>query len=243
MPKIFFISDLHLCEAEPRITRIFLDFLRHQARQAQALYILGDLFEAWVGDDDLSPFNLAIIQALRETTDSGLPVYFMRGNRDFLIGKAFAQTTGVRLLADTAVIDLYGVSTLLLHGDSLCTLDKKHQQTRLITLNPLCQWLALRLPLSWRKRIGAWMRDKSRQHHRHIADYIMDVDPQTVTRVMQSHRTPRLIHGHTHRPAIHSLPDGERIVLGAWHEAGSVLVCDNQQNCQLQKLMGDPLHS
>jgi UDP-2,3-diacylglucosamine hydrolase len=233
MPRIFFISDLHLCEAEPQITRIFLNFLQHQARQAEALYILGDLFEAWVGDDDLSPFNLAIIQALRETTDSGLPVYFMRGNRDFLIGKIFAQKTGVRLLADTAVIDLYGVSTLLLHGDSLCTLDKKHQRTRLITLNPLCQWLALRLPLSWRKRIGAWMRGKSRQHHRHIADYIMDVDPQTVTGIMQSHGTPRLIHGHTHRPAIHPLPDGERIVLGAWHESGSVLVCDSQRNCQL----------
>lgn len=237
MPKIFFISDLHLCEAEPRITRIFLNFLRHQARQAQALYILGDLFEAWVGDDDLSPYNLTIIQALRETTDSGLPIYFMRGNRDFLIGKAFAQRAGVHLLADTAVIDLYGVSTLLLHGDSLCTLDKKHQQLRLITLNPLCQWLALRLPLCWRKRIGAWIRARSRQRSRHIADYIMDVNPQTVTRVMQSHQTLRLIHGHTHRPAIHSLPDGERIVLGAWHEAGSVLICDSQQEgCRLQTL-------
>jgi UDP-2,3-diacylglucosamine hydrolase len=237
MPNIFFISDLHLCEAEPRATDIFLDFLQHQAREAEALYILGDLFEAWVGDDDHCAFNLKIITALRDATQSGLPIYFMRGNRDFLIGKQFMQQSGVRLLNDPTVINLYGVRTLLMHGDSLCTLDTQHQRTRRFTLNPFCQWLGLRLlSLNCRKRLGAWMRGKSRGHLRQIDEDIMDVYPPTVTKAMNDHQASRLIHGHTHRPAIHTLAAGERIVLGAWHEAGNALICDEQQNCYLQAL-------
>lgn len=234
MTTTLFISDLHLQADDPKSTEIFFRFLRHEAYRAKALYILGDLFEVWVGDDDLSPFNLQIMQALKQATEDGLPIYFMRGNRDFLIGKNFAQKTGIKILADPTVINLYGVRTLLMHGDSLCTFDEKHQKTRRFSLNPVCQWLALQLPLRLRRRAGVWLRGKSRQHHRHTAEYIMDVSPETVAKVMQTHQTARLIHGHTHRPHIHALPNGQRIVLGAWHDGGSVLVCNDQQDCVLK---------
>ncbi len=235
MSETFFISDLHLHLEDPQTLEIFLQFLQHRALKADALYILGDLFEAWIGDDDLSPFNLQVMQAINQAVRSGLPVYFMRGNRDFLIGKRFAKKTGVKLLADPHLIELYGVRTLLMHGDSLCTFDIKHQKARRFTLNPLCQWLALQLPLPLRRRAAVWLRSKSRSHHHSGEDYIMDVSPATVDEVMNAHQASRLIHGHTHRPAFHATLMGERIVLGAWHETGSLLVC-NQQGCQLQTL-------
>jgi len=236
MSVTFFISDLHLQAETVQTTDLFLQFLASRAREAEALYILGDLFEVWVGDDDLSAYHLKIIEALRQATDSGLPIYLMRGNRDFLIGKKFARKTGIQLLNDPTVIDLYGVRTLLMLGDSLCTLDIQHQKTRRFTLNPICQWLALRLPLSWRRRAGVWLRTKSRRHHQHTDNRIMDVNPVTVTEMMRTHQVSQLIHGHTHRPAIHSLPLGKRIVLGAWHQSGSVLQCDAQKNCVLEAL-------
>ena len=231
-PAIF-ISDLHLQAEQPRIAEIFLRFLQTEARKAQELYILGDLFEAWIGDDDLSPFNLKIVQALREATQSGLPIYFMRGNRDFLIGKRFAEKTGVKLLDDPTVIDLYGSRTLLMHGDSLCTLDEKHQKWRPITLNPTYQKIALLLPLALRRKIGRWLREQSGKHQQCLASHITDVDPNTVEQIMQTYQVTRLIHGHTHRPAIHSLTAGQRIVLGAWHSAGNALYC-NSTSCELR---------
>lgn len=235
MSWTIFISDLHLQANEPHIAEIFLDFLHHEARKADALYILGDLFEAWIGDDDLSPFNLQIIQALKQATLSGLPIYFMRGNRDFLIGKRFIEKSGVKLLADPTLINLYGTPTLLMHGDSLCTLDQKHQKWRQMTLNPTYQKLALLLPLSLRLSIARWLRKQSGQHQRNLADYITDVNPEAVAQAMQAHQVARLIHGHTHRPAIHSLPTGQRIVLGAWHHAGNALYC-NESVCELKNL-------
>lgn len=236
MSCTLFISDLHLQADEPQIAEIFLRFLETEARQARELYILGDLFEAWIGDDDLSPFNRKIIQALRQATESGLPIYFMRGNRDFLIGKRFAKQTGVKLLNDPTVIDLYGVPTLLMHGDSLCTLDEKHQKWRQATLNPTYQKLALLLlPLAVRRKIGRWLRKKSGMHQKNLAESITDVNPETVIQVMQTYQATQLIHGHTHRPAIHSLPAGQRIVLGAWHAAGNALYC-NSNLCELRDL-------
>ncbi len=236
MRKILFISDLHLQASEPRITEIFLQFLSGPALEAEALYILGDFFEAWIGDDDLSSYNLIIINAIHQATKKGLPIYFMHGNRDFLIGKNFARRTGISLLPDPTVIELFGVRTLLMHGDSLCTFDIKHQKARRFTLNPCCQWLALRLPLWVRRRGGQWLRGKSRRRLHHTENYIMDVNPEAVDKVMQSYQAQQLIHGHTHRPAIHNLAHGKRIVLGSWHQAGSVLICTDQGNCELKSL-------
>lgn len=232
---ILFISDLHLQADEPKITATFLRFLQERAVNANALYILGDLFEAWIGDDDRSEFNLDIMHALKQATQSGLPIYFMRGNRDFLIGKEFIKKTGMTLLPDPAIIDLYGVKTLLMHGDSLCTLDEKHQKWRRITLNPVWQRLALCLPLALRRHIGGWLRGKSRRHQNNMADYILDVTIEAVRDVMQTHQATQLIHGHTHRPGIHTAVFGKRLVLGAWHDHGSVLCCD-ETGCELQML-------
>lgn len=232
-----FISDLHLHPDQPQITSIFLQFLQHEAMTADSLYILGDLFEAWIGDDDLNPFTQQIIQALRQVTQSGLPVYFMRGNRDFLIGKQFARHTDVKLIPDPTVIDLYGKKTLLMHGDSLCTADVKHQLWRKISLARYNPYLALWLPLTWRRKIGRWLRGQSRQHQYTLPDHIMDVTEYEVRRMMDSYQVTQLIHGHTHRPRIHQVAlntcSGQRIVLGAWHEIGNVLRCDNQGNCVL----------
>lgn len=236
MAKIFFISDLHLQESEPEITEIFLRFLRGQAHEAEALYILGDLFEVWVGDDDLSAFNVQIIQALKQATQRGLPIYFMRGNRDFFIGRKFAKKTGVKIIADPTLIDLYGVPTVLMHGDSLCTFDLKHQKTRRYTSNSFYKWVVLQLPLSLRRRAGVWLRGKSQGHQKHTENYIMDVNPETVNQVMQEHQATQLIHGHTHKPKIHTLEWGQRIVLGAWHHTGNVLICDASQGCELHTL-------
>lgn len=230
-----FISDLHLEADQPRIPSLFLQFLNERAREIDALYILGDLFEAWIGDDDQSAFNLQIIQALKAVTQVGIPVYFMRGNRDFLVGHRFASQAGVTLLKDPTVIDLYGIRTLLMHGDSLCTLDKKHQRVRRFTSNRFCCWLGTRLlSLSLRRRLGGLWRKKSQQHHQYLEDNVMDVHPDAVTRTMRAYHATRLIHGHTHRPGIHAVAQGERIVLGAWHDTGNVLVCDPSGQCELQ---------
>jgi UDP-2,3-diacylglucosamine hydrolase len=226
----FFISDLHLQASQPDIAEIFLNFLARDVKEADALYILGDLFEAWIGDDDLSSFNQQILQALKQATQNGLPIFFMHGNRDFLIGKKFAQYTGVHLLPDPSVINLYGRRILLMHGDSLCTFDIKHQRLRQIMHNPYYQWLALLTPLSLRRRIGQWWRQQSRRHISENNRYIMDVNQKTVMEVIQEYQVPLLIHGHTHRPAIHPLGDAQRIVLGAWHHQGNALVIDQNNN-------------
>ncbi len=226
-----FISDLHLQPDQPHIAKIFLQFLQEQASQATRLYILGDLFEAWIGDDDLNAFNLQIIQALKQAAQTGLSIYFMRGNRDFLISKKFSSSAGITLLTDPSVIDLYGKRTLLMHGDSLCTLDRKHQRFRRVTHHPFFHKLVLSLPLKWRRQIGAWLRQQSRQHQSQLSDSIMDICQETAASQMQTYQTPLLIHGHTHRPGFHQLEfnnqSGQRIVLGAWHHAGHVLACSH----------------
>ena len=223
MPTLF-ISDLHLCASQPKITENFFYFLEHIAIKADALYILGDFFEYYVGDDDNSPFLQSIIAVLAKASDQGLPIFLMRGNRDFLMNKRFAKRAHVTLLRDPTVITLYQQRTLLMHGDSLCTLDRAHQRFRKLTNNRLARKLFLWLPLSLRQKIGNHFRWVSETRHKLQSSESMDVYEKTVLQKMKKYRTPRLIHGHTHQPAIHALPEGkERIVLAAWHDRGNYL--------------------
>jgi len=222
-----FISDLHLNGAQPEITKQFVDFLRGAARGAEHLYILGDLFEFWIGDDDPDPAYARIQDELRALTRSGVPCSIMHGNRDFLLGKQFCARTGCQLLHDGTVIDIYGRRVLLTHGDVLCTDDRAYQRLRRIVRNPLVQWLFMRLPLTRRERIATRIRAGSQMHTQAAAPTIMDVNDSAVARAFAQTQTPIMIHGHTHRPAIHRYPTDQgtniRIVLGDWYKQGSVL--------------------
>ena len=223
-----FISDLHLDGSRPDITEQFLNFLEGEARQAGSLYILGDFFEVWIGDDDDDPHHARVMDGLRKLTAAGVPAFFMHGNRDFLIGKRFAERTGVQLLPDPKVVDLGGSPTLLMHGDTLCTDDLQYQRARRFMRNPLVQGIYLALPLSLRRRIAAYARAKSRADTAGKAGEIMDVNRRTVESVMLQYGVRRLIHGHTHRPAIHRFKAAggkgmERIVLGDWYDQSSIL--------------------
>jgi len=230
LKKTIFISDLHLDESHPEITRGFLHLLQQCDSNVDALYILGDLFEVWIGDDNNSNFQDTIISALKSATDKGLRIYFMFGNRDFLIGKRFLNATGCELLPDEAKINLYSQQVLLMHGDTLCTRDVAYLKARKFAHNPLVQKLFLALPLSLRKYIACRLREKSMAHTSSAASDIMDVTQSEVERVMTSHNACYLIHGHTHQPAFHEFhlnhSPALRIVLGAWHERGNMLVWD-----------------
>lgn len=240
---ILFISDLHLQPQQPQIVELFLAFLRQQAAQAQALYILGDFFETWIGDDDQTPFQQQIQSALKTLTQT-VPVYMIHGNRDFLLGQRFMQQTGCRLLSDPTKIQLFDVPTLLMHGDTLCTADIKYQKFRHWVRKPWLQKLFLMLPLQQRRKIAERMRQGSRQHVNRVTDDIMDVTATEVERVMVQHQVQQLIHGHTHRPALHSMrlngQPCQRIVLGAWHQKGSVLICLPQQPPDLKEFTSLP---
>lgn len=229
--KTLFISDLHLEENQPDIANLFVDFMQAEAIKADALYILGDFFEAWIGDDDLTPFHQKIISVLRVATQKGLPIFIMHGNRDFLLGKRFLRATGCQLLPEEKVINLYGTPTLLMHGDSLCTRDIKFMKYRKKSRTWLYKTLASLKSLKSRRAIAANMRASSKKHMRNAPDYIMDVTPEEVDRVMQKQNVQHLIHGHTHREGVHhfTLNDqpASRTVLGAWHEQGYVLECDS----------------
>ncbi|MEZ5613988.1 MAG: UDP-2,3-diacylglucosamine diphosphatase [Rhodocyclaceae bacterium] len=232
-----FISDLHLCPSRPRTSRLFLDFLAGPARQARALYILGDLFEYWAGDDDLDDaFVAGHCKALGELSACGVRIFFMAGNRDFLAGDGFARAAGLTLLPEPAVIDLAGRPTLLLHGDTLCTDDAAYQTFRSEVRSPEWRRSFLALPLAQRKaRIEALRRESEAQKRAKPLE-IMDVNPAAVSRTLTFQRCARLIHGHTHRPAHHRFEiDGrpcERWVLPDWDETGGYLSCD-EQGCRL----------
>ena len=235
-----FISDLHLDPQRPAVTRLFLDFLEQRAVNAEALYILGDLFEVWVGDDDKTELNQQVTGALQALSQRGIPVYLLHGNRDFLLAKGFASASGTRLLPETMVIDLYGTPTLIMHGDVLCTDDINYQRFRAWVRSPFWQNVLLRLPLALRRRLARKIRNYSQKVVREKADFITDVNPKAVANAMRSYQVRRLIHGHTHRPDIHKwLLDGEsvqRIVLGDWYQQGSVLCCD-ARGCRLETLL------
>lgn len=201
------------------------------AKEATALYILGDFFDAWIGDDDDTPEYQTIIQALREYQDKGTRLFFMHGNRDFLIGEDFAQRTGAELLSDPTVINLNQGPTLLMHGDSLCTRDTEYMNFRQMVRQPIWQAEVLKKPLDERKAIAAHLKATSQSMNSIKAEEIMDVTPEEVVKEMSKHNTQRLIHGHTHRPARHALSvnqqTAERIVLGDWHKNGWYLCADN----------------
>ena len=222
-----FIADLHLQTEEPAITAGFLHFLQDEARTAHALYILGDLFEAWIGDDDPNPLHREMAAAIKALVDSGVPCYFIHGNRDFLIGKRFARESGITLLPEEKVLELYGRNVLIMHGDTLCTDDTGYLAFRAKVHTPWIQTLFLALPLFIRSRIAAKMRAGSKSANSSKSMTIMDVNAQAVVEVMEKHHVQWLIHGHTHRPDVHQLTaNGEpahRVVLGAWHSEGSMV--------------------
>ncbi|KJG11264.1 UDP-2,3-diacylglucosamine hydrolase [Photobacterium kishitanii] len=225
-----FISDLHLSAERPDITACFLRFMAQETHAIDALYVLGDLFEMWIGDDEDSPFLQQVKQAFKTLTDAGTPCYFIHGNRDFLIGKRFSRETGIIVLPEHTVVDLYGTPTLILHGDTLCIEDQAYQRYRKKVHNPVIQWLFARLPLSYRIKVGDKFRQSSGKNNQAKSQSIMDVTEAEVIRIMRDANVTQMIHGHTHRPDIHNLNiDGlpaQRIVLGDWYDHGSVLVYD-----------------
>lgn len=227
---ILLISDLHLEEKRPDITRAFLRFLETRAIQAEALYILGDFFEVWVGDDGMTPYQHEIAGALKTLSLRGTRIYLMHGNRDFMIGKAFCREAGCTLLADPHIAQLAGERVLLMHGDSLCTRDEGYMRLRRWLRNPISLLILHNLSLAKRQKLAQKLRSSSKEETRMKASDIVDVTPDEVARVMQRYNVRTLIHGHTHRPATHSLLiDGQparRIVLGDWDRQGWALQVD-----------------
>jgi len=227
---VLFISDLHLDPERPDATRRFIDLMQHDARRAERVYILGDLFEAWVGDDDDDPRLLPIIGALADLTRSGVACFFMHGNRDFLVGAGFATRTGCRLLGDYETIDIYGEQLLLTHGDLLCTDDTRYMTLRATVRDAGWQRDFLAKSLAERRRIATDLRALSQAEIAGKSETIMDVNTATVARTMRDFGVRTLLHGHTHRPGIHRFTldghDAARIVLGAWYEQGSVVRWD-----------------
>jgi len=223
-----FISDLHLSEDRPAANERFFSFLEKEARGADALYILGDFFEYWIGDDDLAhPFNAVIAGLLQGVSRSGVPLYFMHGNRDFLVGQGFCDATGARLLDDPTVVDLAGEKTLLMHGDTLCTDDLDYQNWRRTARSAEFQRGFLAKSIAERRHAVLGMREKSRQVVEAKPAEIMDVNEGAVRDAMQRHGVKRLIHGHTHRPGHHRVDlegaRGERWVLPDWYGRGGYL--------------------
>ena len=232
--RTLFIADLHLSTTRPDITAAFLRFLRQQAAGCDALYILGDLFEVWIGDDNPEPLLDEVAHGLKTLSDQGTRLYFCHGNRDFLLKSAYAKRAGFSLLAPHTVVDLYGTPTLLMHGDSLCTLDVGYQKFRQWWDQPWWQWLILHLPLWYRQHLARKARRTSASDKMAKSAAIMDVTPDEVPRVMQQHQVTHLIHGHTHRPQVHhvTLADdttGYRYVVGDWYEQSSVLIVTPEQ--------------
>lgn len=226
---ILFISDLHLSFDKPQITRHFIHFLQTTARQASALYILGDLFDAWVGDDDFTATSAKVRRELKQLTDTGVNVYLQRGNRDFLIGERFARGTGVVLLDDYAVIELEGQRTLLTHGDLLCTDDEAYQAFRTVSRTQAWQQNVLSKPLWLRLLVARWYRLRSFWHKLKKSEEIMDVNAAAVNAVMTQYGCSQLIHGHTHREGKQDFVlNGQaatRLVLAPWSNAGGRVLC------------------
>lgn len=225
-----FISDLHLEADRPEIGDQFLALLDGEAQDAEALYILGDFFEAWVGDDDPDEYYASIKKSLRTLVDQGVPIYFIHGNRDFMIGEKFAEETGVTILADPCPVELYGKRVLLSHGDALCVDDVEYQQVRAMTRNPEWQAMVLAKPLEERLAMAQHALAQSVARNATLDQEIMDVNAEEVRKVIGEHGVDILLHGHTHRPDIHEVEVDDRIarriVLGDWYDQGSILRWD-----------------
>jgi UDP-2,3-diacylglucosamine hydrolase len=227
-----FISDLHLEDSRPEITGSLLGFLSSETCiNANALYVLGDLFEFWIGDDVVTETASKVAAAFHQLDEKGVPCLFMHGNRDFLIGESYAAAAGLELLPESVRINLYGIETVLLHGDTLCTDDQAYQQFRQQVRNPQWQKSFLAMPLERRLEMALSARDASMKHTTTAEASIMDVNESAVLAAFEEHGVTQMIHGHTHRPAVHDyhLPngvDGQRIVLSDWYESGTVLRVD-----------------
>ncbi len=228
--RSLFISDLHLTPGRPDITRAFLCFLEQNAPAAEKLYILGDFFEYWIGDDVMDEFHLQIAEALRKLSERGVEIFFMHGNRDFLVGNRFCELSGCISLSDPSCISLGGKPVVLVHGDSLCTLDASYMKFRRIVRNTLIQKLFLSLPKKIRRRLADRLRERSMTAARGKSLSTMDVTPDAVTDILKQYQCQTLIHGHTHKPDVHNLGSGlQRIVLGDWDTHGWVLEHANNQ--------------
>jgi len=226
--QTLFFSDLHLSASTPVIAKNYLALLQKEGIKSEAIYILGDFFEYWLGDDGITPEHQPILGALRHLSDSGIPLYFMHGNRDFLIGDTFAELTGCTILSDPTVIDLYGTPTLLMHGDLLCTDDIEYLAFREQVRNPAWQQHFLSLDMNARIEMAKQARDASKSSMQNKSEEIMDVNQATVEDYMNNAKVTHMIHGHTHRPAIHSFDingdTAQRIVLGDWGDKPSYLI-------------------
>jgi len=239
---ILFVSDTHLSADRPERVEAFLDFLATAAPKAEALYLLGDVFDLWLGDDDLAPPNGEIVAGLAAVTGGGLPVFALHGNHDFLLGPGFAQASGCRILSDPAVLDLYGEGVLASHGDYLCTDDTEYLAWRAYSRSPAVQQAFLAQPLAARRAQAAVIRDKSRARARMKPQEILDVNLGAVTGALREHRVLLLVHGHTHRPGAYPVEvdgaTGERVVLGDWYEGDSVLVWspEGHRHCRVREL-------
>ena len=233
-----FISDLHLQEDRPDITQAFIGFLDTTAKEAERLYILGDLFEAWIGDDLKTELSLIIKEKLSLLNDSSTIIFAMHGNRDFLIGEKFCEDTGITLLDDPCKLELFGKATLLMHGDLLCTKDVDYQEFRNASRDPQWRKEFLNKPIEEREKIAKELRSASKRATNLKNEEIMDVSPEAVEEIMASYNTQLLIHGHTHRPKVHSLKingtSAQRIVLGDWDQSAWYIWMDDE-SCQLKK--------
>ncbi len=236
--SIFFISDLHLEEKRPDITQAFLNFMDAIQDQAEQLYILGDFFEAWIGDDENTELQVSIKSRLKAFTEAGKPLYFMHGNRDFLIGKLFEEETGAKILDDPTTVELAGEQVLLMHGDSLCTGDTSYMKFRATIRNPAFLEPFLKRPIEERKITAQQLRAMSQANNQGKSQEIMDVTPDEVIKEMAAHQVKTLIHGHTHRPMTHDIDlNGEsarRVVLGDWDSHVWYLRIDGQNEYQLK---------
>jgi UDP-2,3-diacylglucosamine hydrolase len=240
-----FISDLHLDGSRPHITRLFVEFVRNEAAHAKALYILGDLFEAWIGDDAGDETADQVADALTGLHARGVPCFYIHGNRDFLLGDAYARRARMTLLPDPSVVEIEGEKILLMHGDTLCTDDGPYQAFRAQSHTPVWQRAFLARPVAERQAFAAQARAESQRYTRSVGDAITDVNDEAVRRVLRISAVARLVHGHTHRPAVHALElDGkpaQRTVLGDWYEQGSVLRADSARGMEMSALDAGPI--
>lgn len=232
MSETFFIADIHLDERQPKIIEAFQNFLTRRVTNSAGLYILGDLFEFWLGDDDNNPVYLEIQHSLKQLTSKGIPIYFIQGNRDFLIGEQFAQNTGCQILNDETVIELNGTRVLLMHGDTLCTDDLAYQKLRKVIHSKIIQTIYLTMPLSVRRYISQKGRQQSSHFKQHKSFEIMDVSQHAVEETMQKHQVNYLIHGHIHRPNYYKFQlnqcVAQRLVVDAWYQRGNAAIFDGQ---------------
>jgi len=235
----YFIADLHLAENRPDITACFLSFLQNEALQAKSLYILGDLFEYWIGDDDNSTFINDIAAGIKSLSDIGVEVFFIHGNRDFLLGKKYAEKAGMTLLPEVEAIELYAQKIVIMHGDTLCTQDIGYQAFRKKSRSWWWQAIVKNLPLFVRRKIAEDYRKKSASATAMKSQEIMDVTASEVVKVLEEQNSQLLVHGHTHRPYTHNIIanniPAQRIVLGDWYEQGSYLIISKDDCCLINK--------